>query len=62
MTVEPCEHVVSLLRSVSDGLAACSRCKIYAQKTAGVIRASRVPFPSSTPGKLQTRKSLVPNP
>jgi hypothetical protein len=46
--IEPCEHVVSLLRSVTDGLAACPRCKIYAQKKAGEILASRTPFATDT--------------
>jgi hypothetical protein len=45
--VTPRAHLASLLRAVTDGLAACPRCKIYAQKTAGVIRASLTPFPSS---------------
>jgi uncharacterized 2Fe-2S/4Fe-4S cluster protein (DUF4445 family) len=46
--IMPCEHVVSLLRSVTDGLAACPRCKIYAQKKAGEILASRTPFATDT--------------
>jgi hypothetical protein len=56
--VEPCEHLQSMLRAVSDGLASCPRCKLYAKKTAGSIRASKTPFPSNLPGTLHLRVPL----
>jgi hypothetical protein len=53
---EPCECLRKILRATESGRAHCSRHKLFAEKVAGVLRVSRIPFPTDLAGTLHLRR------